>query len=69
MWLLITVINKPHLIDRKDEADGYRGAIQMEWLKSYSIRRSRYRNGIKHGEILKQQADHIKLLGLWLEGE
>ena len=25
--------------------------------------------GIKHGEILKQQANHIKLFGLWLEGE
>ena len=25
--------------------------------------------GVKHGEILKQQADHVKLLGLWLEGE
>ena len=63
LWLLITAINKPHLIDRKDEADGYKGAIQTEWPKFYSIRRSHYCNGVKHGEILKQQADHVKLLG------
>ena len=69
MWLLTTTINNPHLIEQKDEAAGYRGAIQIEWLKFYSIIRSLYRNGIKHGDILKQQADHIKLLGLWLEGE
>ena len=55
LWLLITAINKPHLIDRKDEADGYKGAIQTEWPKFYSIRRSRYCNGVKHGKILKQQ--------------
>ena len=33
MWLLTTAINNPHLIDWKDEADGYKGAIQTEWLK------------------------------------
>ena len=63
------VINNPYLIDQKDEVDGYKEAIQTEWLQFYSIRKSRYRNGVKHGEILKQQADHIKLLGLWLEGD
>ena len=26
-------------------------------------------DGVKHGEILKQQADHVKLLGPSLEGE
>ena len=67
LWLLTTAINSPDLIDRKDEANGYRGAIQMEWLKFYSIR-SFYCNGVKHGEMIKQQADHVKLLGLWLEG-
>ena len=30
LWLLTMAINNPHLIDRKDEVDGYRGAIQME---------------------------------------
>ena len=68
LWLLIMVTNKPHWIDQKDEADGYREAIRMGRLKYYSIRRSRYCNGVKHDEILKQQADHVKLLGLWLGG-
>ena len=54
-WSLTRVISNPHLIDQKDEADGYKGAIQTEWPKFYSIRRSRYCNGVKHGKILKQQ--------------
>ena len=51
-------INNPHLIDWKDEADGYREP--SKWS---------YRNGLKHGEILKQQANHVKWLCLWLVGE
>ena len=27
------VINNTNLIDRKDEAEGYKGAIQTEWVK------------------------------------
>ena len=53
-------------ITQKDEVDGYRGAIQAEF---YSIRKSCYCNCVKHGVILKQQEDQVKLLGLCLEGE
>ena len=40
VWLLTKVISNPHLIGLKDEADGYRGPIQMEWLMFYSIKGS-----------------------------
>ena len=40
LWLLTGVVNNPHLIDRKDKADGYWEAIQTEWLEFIQYKES-----------------------------